>query len=514
MIERVIENWLINTNERNYQIPFCQVLISQGHEILSISTHGRLEFGKDIISRDQSGTIHCYQLKTGNITLGVWNKIYSQINDLINMPCDYPGVDKKIPHVSHLVTNGIIKEDVSQRVDKLNSTKTNFSKLEIIDLNQLLPQFIDAQGKFMPKDLKNFQEFLTLFLFNGKNFFPKEQFFNFLFTSIFKEYKVGADKRNSIISSLLITSYCLNNFQKENNHFAKFEAWATLKSAIYHYSIKYSLTDKCIDKSLELIDFEIKNSLKELEDEFLSRKNYLEGGLLGDGKEVYNARLTIMLGTLALKEVFVEQEKSKELVEIIRRELPKIYVWGESAVPYIFMIIKFLEKNDEDVLSQKLLTSVLNAFILANSPRKSGGLLYPYYSPEECLLHVFGMSPETIRISTSGSAYFINDLIEMCVRRNLKKYLQSRWRLITHIQNNVFIPKSSEDYFYFLNKGGANNSYFQNQTEKWADLVSKSKKSSLPSELLEFKSFFPEFILIFPHRANSGFLKEIDLSLT
>ena len=79
MIERAIENWLINTNEKNYQVPFCQVLISQGHEILDISTHGRLEFGKDIISKDKKGVIHGYQLKTGNIDVPAWDKIYREV---------------------------------------------------------------------------------------------------------------------------------------------------------------------------------------------------------------------------------------------------------------------------------------------------------------------------------------------------------------------------------------------------------------------------------------------------
>ncbi len=43
MIERAIENWLIKTNERNYQAAFCQVLMHQGYRVLHSSVHGPME---------------------------------------------------------------------------------------------------------------------------------------------------------------------------------------------------------------------------------------------------------------------------------------------------------------------------------------------------------------------------------------------------------------------------------------------------------------------------------------
>ena len=33
MIERVVENWLTSTNERGYEVPFCQLLLSQGYRM-------------------------------------------------------------------------------------------------------------------------------------------------------------------------------------------------------------------------------------------------------------------------------------------------------------------------------------------------------------------------------------------------------------------------------------------------------------------------------------------------
>jgi hypothetical protein len=67
MIESAIANWLTKTNERNYQIPYCQVLLAKGQRVLYASTHRPMEQGKDIITVDDNGTYHAYQLKTGNI---------------------------------------------------------------------------------------------------------------------------------------------------------------------------------------------------------------------------------------------------------------------------------------------------------------------------------------------------------------------------------------------------------------------------------------------------------------
>ena len=61
VLERAIENWLTKVNERQYQLPFCQVLAARGEAILYVSTHGPFPKGKDIITRTRKGEINAYQ---------------------------------------------------------------------------------------------------------------------------------------------------------------------------------------------------------------------------------------------------------------------------------------------------------------------------------------------------------------------------------------------------------------------------------------------------------------------
>jgi hypothetical protein len=55
VIERVIENWLTNANERSYQIPFCQLLVAEGETVIYVSPHGPFEQGKDVVTVDKRG---------------------------------------------------------------------------------------------------------------------------------------------------------------------------------------------------------------------------------------------------------------------------------------------------------------------------------------------------------------------------------------------------------------------------------------------------------------------------
>ncbi|HEC91516.1 MAG TPA: hypothetical protein ENI51_00740 [Candidatus Atribacteria bacterium] len=183
MIERAIENWLINTNERNYQTAFCQVLLHKGHKIIYVSSHRSMEQGKDIVTIDENGDYCAYQLKTGNIDLNKWRNILGEVKELIELPITHPSVDKTKIHKSFLVANGEITDEVRIQIDQMNEDNQRkgrmYSYLDIINGQTLLKEFIDAQGEFIPKDLENFRLFLELFLTDGVDFLPKDNFLVF-----------------------------------------------------------------------------------------------------------------------------------------------------------------------------------------------------------------------------------------------------------------------------------------------------------------------------------------------
>ena len=167
MIEKAIENWLTNTNERNFQIPYCAVLAKRGHTVLDVSSNRPMEQGKDITTLDATGMPCAYQLKGGDIDLTAWRKIRPEIEELMQLPIVHPAVDKTLGHKAFIVTNGRFTDEVRIQIDQMNEDNErkgrNFARLEMINSNMLLKEFLDAQGSFTPIDLEEMQEFLGSF---------------------------------------------------------------------------------------------------------------------------------------------------------------------------------------------------------------------------------------------------------------------------------------------------------------------------------------------------------------
>jgi len=298
MIERAIENWLTNTNERNYQTPFCQVLFQEGHAPIYISSHGSMEQGKDIITIAPDGGCCAYQLKTGNIDLAGWRKMRGEVEELIQLPVMHPSVDNTKTHKSFLVTNGEITDPVRLQIVQMNRDNTqkkrNYSYLEIINGHKLLGEFIRAQGRFVPRQLQEFSSFLSLFLSDGTDFFLKDKYFGFLTNTFFSDFpRQKSVAANAISGSIIMTGYILNPYQTKNNYYALFEAWTSLASCITWYAKKTKLEKSDWLDSWNLVLSEITRSLFLLNEETLKRKDFLEGSWRGDGGPLYEARLTI-----------------------------------------------------------------------------------------------------------------------------------------------------------------------------------------------------------------------------
>jgi hypothetical protein len=356
MIARIIENWLINTNESFIRTAFCQWLLNEGHDVKNI--HGNLEHGKDIISIDSNGDYNAYQLKKGNIDTEVWRDIEPQITELIEYPIDHVGFDPEKSHTPYLVISGTINSNANDTIRLYNQAKMKrgYPKLKIIDKNKLLKEFRESQGKFIPKELDDFYVFLDMLTIDGTNFLPKQLLFEFLNRVIFNEIPYYRyDKINAISSSLIFLSYLLERFQQSENYYALFEAWIILAGCIIRFGKKAKLKNEEFESSLKLIMENVIETLNLLKDEILAKKNFFEGKDAFDSSKTHGARIVIVLGTLACLELYNQRkdkvyENNAELLDLIKDNINNALFWGESAFPFYFYLIKYLEFNDEKKL--------------------------------------------------------------------------------------------------------------------------------------------------------------------
>lgn len=518
MIERAIENWLIRTNERNYLAPFCQMLMHKGHKIIYKSSHRPMEQGKDVITIDKSGQYCAYQLKTGNIDLTKWREIRPEIEELIQLPIIHPSIDKNIEHKSFLVFNGNLTDEVRIQIDQINEDnirkRRNYSYLDIIDIESLLKDFIEAQGKFMPKEVEDFDLFLQLHLADGCDFLNKETLFTFLKKAILDtNLKQKSDINHCIISSVIITSYILKPFQEKENHYALFEAWIVLCASIIQYALSININIKDYLGSYEIALSEAVYNLNRLCEEALFREDFLEGDLMGDGDLMYKSRLTILIGAFAAVELYNlsindDYVLNSKAIDFIDRQLTEVWFWGESAFPFFLNVIHLYEQIGYHKKTKKLLLDILVTLLRSNSQINSQNipLANPYYGVHEILESLFVFQEENIDFKIfSGSSYILEPIISMMARRNMRFELEKLWRPITHIHINRFLIDKIEDIFSWRTKSGNNTGQFPRQTQSWAQLK-KDSFSEIENcgELINYKIFFNLFLMVYPHRADSG----------
>src|SRR5215813_11836687 len=166
MLERVIENWLTSVLERDFQIPFCQLLALRGQRVVHVSPHGPFEQGKDVIAVDASGQAHAYQLKVGDITLQRWrDEVRAEVEELLDLPIVHPSIDKRLPHRSYLITTGNLGDPVRREIDDRNEDRRRRNRplLETETRGQLLKAFFEAHEDVLPKEVSDLRSFFELY---------------------------------------------------------------------------------------------------------------------------------------------------------------------------------------------------------------------------------------------------------------------------------------------------------------------------------------------------------------
>ena len=520
MIDRVIENWLTNINEKGYQIPFCQYLISEKHTIIYISPHGPMEQGKDIISIDKNGIVYAFQLKGGDINLTEWRNIQGEIDDLITIPIQNPSVDVSTPYIPYLVTNGKISDPVRVNIvnKNCNYKRLGFPELKTIIGPELLQKFKTVHGSFLPLELSDFKVFLELFLSQGNGFLNKELYVNFIESILFSKKKKKTDIIRKISSSILMAQYILQPYEKKENHIAIIEGWVIVCSYIFNLVEKFSLKEKDWIQSYEIIINKINDQLEKLKEEFAFKDNYLEGTPLGDGGKIYKARLIIVLGWLSAHELFRKKaenhyETDIHIYEYIKKfYLEKTWYWGESSTPFFIMMSLLALENNDLRLSNKIITDMILEITFEND-YEGKGVPNPYITSNEILASSYGISefehnPEEFK----GSSYHLETLVDILVRKERRDLLEILWKKITFIRKETFLPRLNSDLFLWRCKEGAQATAFYKNPQSWKQLTLEATEPAMyiPKIINDKLQFMYYFLLCYPQRLNQDTIKCID----
>jgi hypothetical protein len=518
LIERVIENWLTNTNEIGYQVPFCQYLVTEGYTLLHLSSHGQMEQGKDIISIDQKGNLCAFQLKAGNIDLPEWRQIRGEIEELVEIPINFPGIPKDVKHRSVLVTNGAISDPVRRGIDDLNLTyeKRGCCGLELITKMDLLKRFLKVHNVFLPNEPSDFKLFLELLLTDGRELIDKELTARFMEGILFSGKESKPELKRKIASGLLLMQCLMRTFENTANHVSIIEGWTLFGSYILAMAERYKLENKYWHQSFNLILHLINNQFDLLKTEFFTRTNYLEDSW--DGGLIYKSRLTMVLGWLSAFELYNKEKDKlydldKRVFEYIKRYKDSTWYWGESATPFFIEMSLLASQSGDPSYSTNLLVDLIAQIIVENESRDGKGVPNPYYSAEQVIGYSYKLGEKEIASgSFLGSSYHVSTIVDMLVRRKRRTPLNEVWKGISNLLLCEFKPAPAWKFLTWHCEEGDQVEFFYGQPQSWKQLIDQAsdyKINSLPKSLKD-NPFSHFFLICYPHRLGRESNKLID----
>lgn len=513
MIEKLIENWLTNSNELGYQLPFCEALLAKGYCIIHISSHGPGEHGKDIVARGGDGKLWTFQLKGGDIRLSRWREIRGEVEELVRLPVVYPGISEDEPHTPVLVTNGEIsgdsRDDINGFAKKWSSDKSG--NLEVWSRRQLLALFVEAHGKFLPTSLPDFRQFVELYVSDFRERLPREKLSSLLVSLVnmkASRKKKALHVKRAIESMALVGGYIAHQYRMAKNHVSEAEAWTIIAATILHVAERENLDSDSFRGSLQITEIALKDCLRRLEAEALSRRDFLESEFPIADPFTYGARSLLSLGWLAAASLLPSSKgvpPSKEaLRKIFLRETRYMKFLGESDWPSALAMALFMESRGAWRDADKLLEIWANRVISAHASDLKG-FPSPYWLQEKVLLKNIGCLSPHEEEDFRGQSYTLMAALDMLVRRLCRQKLSYLWRSASRISECRFVPDHQADWFVWTCEEGVTLEIEHPLTVSWKEWRASAAVidgESVPRMLIENPNWILPFSLTFPHRCT------------
>lgn len=523
MIERLIENWLVNTGERGYEIPFAQLLAAEGHRVIQGPVHHPFEHGKDIITFSPEGQLHAYQLKGPDLSnLEEFEKIQGQLIALAGTAISHPAVSppKRPDHV-FLVTNAILTPPVRDRIERFNSGNlpSGWPVIEPIEREQLLMRFTAAHGKYLPQSLPEIRKLLELYYSDPRSAFPVRSFIAYLGDILpFPPAEPSIPEcRRAVASAALLTTYAVSSWTRSENHLSVAQAWLAACITLLRFAAVLQLDGSIWAGTYDIALEAARVSLAALSKEASEAEDLVVPDTV-DGL-VYGSRSLLVCGFLA---AYLLSERTLDTFDpsitesiraVLSREFGYVKIAGESDVPLFLLLANALEQLGDVKMAEAAMLSLVLTISKLNQRHSAGALADPYHDTEQVLLHAYGADSDLDGEQFDGRSYTLNVGIEWLARRLLRQHLASIWPDITRVQLYEFRPSIPEQYLAVEDGEGELKVWFAGQPQSWSALLDVSNASdvdTLPKSLLAHREMLPYLPLLLPHRLTGPISRAID----
>lgn len=524
MLERIVENWLTNCGEREFETPFAQLLSIEGFRVLHGPVHHPQEHGKDIVAFSPDGFLCAFQLKGGDIDLAQFQRIQQQLLALAGTAVDYPGIEPpRRPDRIYLVTNGELSPPARSRLAAFNAGNRplRLPVLEAIEKPQLLGRFITANGRFWPSEPEDINALLRFYVNDGLGTFPTREFSGFLLQILGDKSEDLSENTasRSISSAVLMTAYATAAWQRRKNNLGVAQGWLTTCVAILYFAATRDLSENLWVDSYSLALSSAREELNLLLHEAVDAEDLVIPDLV-EGS-VYGSRALLICGFIAgyfLSEHYLEESAPDDIVaRLLMREARYIKILGEYAAPFILHVGSALELLGYPVEGRTLVFRYAESVAKRNQPRSADALPDPYHSLDECLEKTFGPGDGSFGERFDGIAYSLHVVIDWLARRGERDALTRLWPAVTRLSFHEFQTTSPEYVLAAYDREGQLLMWEPAAPESWNLLTSRAmevRESELPGVLWRHLEILPYLLLLFPYRLTRATERALEYAST
>lgn len=522
MKERLVEDWLTRINERGYELPFCQSLLSQGYRILRCG-HSPTEHGKDVLALSPDGAVCAYQLKTGDFSQADVGEHHAQITMLVETRPIHPGLPGSFEYRPFLVTTGEYKDPAVSLIKELNAgwQHRKLPSLTLVGGRQLLAGFIKLSSDFWPVDAPEVRRFRELYLVDGRGDLDINQFAKFLI-EILRGVKSGLDLERRAAAANLFSSYLLGDFYKHADHWSIVRGWSVCAAQIAWAGLSGKHPEKHWADACKIAKDAALIALEELAKEVVSERAFdVRERELDDYTRTRN---TCALSAAACWQLTCNQTNSQKpefqatlglLLNHLQRG--RLLFWGEGALSQFLMLMWMLERGGHKIPAHALLLGLVKGVAEKNAKLSQDPYEDPYTSTDDSLAKLFGKQQDTdLPRRKVVESYSLFPMVMLAVRRNLRQQLDELWRPITDVALTWFRPDAPDDgLLWHCDKGKEYSQAFA-RPQSWKELqelASRDDRERVPKILQDDVGFALLFSLVFQHRTQLSLIKQLDDAL-
>lgn len=498
MKDRLIEDWLTRINERGYESSFCQILLSQGYQILRCG-HSPTEHGKDVLAISPDGAVCAYQLKSGDFSQADVGKHHAQLTMLVETRPIHPGLPASFEYRVFFVTTGEFKDPAVSLIRELNEgwQHRKLPTLTLIGGRQLLADFIKLSSDFWPVEAPEVRRFRELYLVDGRGDFDIDQFSKFL-SELFRDVKSGLDLERRATAANLFCSYLLGDFYKHADNWSIIRGWTICAAQIARAGLSGKYPQKHWLNSSEIARDAALAALKELGSEVLKEKAFdVRERELDDYTRTRN---TCALAAACCWQLINHRTNTADLdyqatLALVHNYLQRgrLLFWGEGALSQFLIFFWMLENAGHKIPANSLLMGLIKEVSEKNARDSQCPLENPYISPDEFLEKLFDFlqQPTTPR-RIAVESYSLFPMVILAVRRDLRASLEGIWLRVTDVAVAWFRPDAPEDSLLWRCEEGKEYSQSFARPQSWKELqafATQEDQERIPSVLQNDFSF-------------------------